>query len=560
MKRSKQLKTAIIQATLITAALFGVMSCNNKQNEEDNTDVVQSDNELNLSNLSSDDKVQFKIRSAEITNKKNPANQAPQKATTETNDLNVMRSDVNTTPVLTKPIKSKKNEIAEKKLVVVYENYDAKSIIKPNMVAKKLVGGVNSEFAEIWPIVSSDGKTIYFSRYNHPDNFSGKNDEEDIWFAEWDENKNKWGEAKNIGVPLNNKYPNFINSISPDGNTLLIGNNYFTNGKAGPGFSLSVRTAKGWSFPEQIVIEGSRHQPALSGGQLSKNKKTLLLAYEQKKHTSGGQDLYVSFVKSDNVWTKPINLGSVVNTRKTETAPFLADDDSTLYFTSNGLPGFGGNDIFVTRRLDSTWQNWTKPKNLGSVVNTNCDQSFFSVSNGKVYFSSENESNGDFDLLTLISNDTLLEQEPLLTVNSETIETVSEMVSVDSTYFSPLAIKTNTSISVVFFEFNKWELSISSKNELDKIGILLTEEPSMQIELAGFTDNAGTVDYNYILSQNRVNVVLDYLLVQFNINENRMFVKNYGETKPMANNETIEGRQLNRRVEMSVKTKLLVNK
>ena len=110
MKRSKQLKTAIIQATLITAALFGVMSCNNKQNEEDNTDVVQSDNELNLSNLSSDDKVQFKIRSAEITNKKNPANQAPQKATTETNDLNVMRSDVNTTPVLTKPIKSKKNE------------------------------------------------------------------------------------------------------------------------------------------------------------------------------------------------------------------------------------------------------------------------------------------------------------------------------------------------------------------------------------------------------------------------------------------------------------------
>ena len=560
MKRSKQLKTAIIQATLITAALFGVMSCNNKQNEEDNTDVVQSDNELNLSNLSSDDKVQFKIRSAEITNKKNPANQAPQKATTETNDLNVMRSDVNTTPVLTKPIKSKKNEIAEKKLVVVYENYDAKSIIKPNMVAKKLVGGVNSEFAEIGPIVSSDGKTIYFSRYNHPDNFSGKNDEEDIWFAEWDENKNKWGEAKNIGVPLNNKYPNFINSISPDGNTLLIGNNYFTNGKAGPGVSLSVRTAKGWSFPEQIVIEGSRHQPALSGGQLSKNKKTLLLAYEQKKHTSGGQDLYVSFVKSDNVWTKPINLGSVVNTRKTETAPFLADDDSTLYFTSNGLPGFGGNDIFVTRRLDSTWQNWTKPKNLGSVVNTNCDQSFFSVSNGKVYFSSENESNGDFDVLTLISNDTLLEQEPLLTVNSETIETVSEMVSVDSTYFSPLAIKTNTSISVVFFEFNKWELSISSKNELDKIGILLTEEPSMQIELAGFTDNAGTVDYNYILSQNRVNVVLDYLLVQFNINENRMFVKNYGETKPMANNETIEGRQLNRRVEMSVKTKLLVNK
>jgi OOP family OmpA-OmpF porin len=87
----------------------------------------------------------------------------------------------------------------------------------------------------------------------------------------------------------------------------------------------------------------------------------------------------------------------------------------------------------------------------------------------------------------------------------------------------------------------------------------LIDQPSIQIELAGFTDNVGALNYNYILSQKRVEAVLAYLMIEFDIDEERMFVKNYGETKPMANNETIEGRQLNRRVEMSVKTKLLVS-
>ena len=451
MKNRAQLKTVLIQATLVTAILFCTSSCNNKQTEEDSLNVTQSNYEPKLENLSSDNKVQFKIRTAEIISPKNTAKQVDLKSINTTSNLRDVQSDVNNTAALTKPIENKKITKVEKNADLKYKNYDATSIIKPNMVAEKLVGGVNSEFAEMGPIVSSNGKTIYFSRYKHPGNFSGKNDEEDIWFADWDEANNKWGEAKNMGTPLNNKYPNFINSISPDGNTLLIGNNYFTNGKAGPGVSLSVRTSTGWSFPEQIVIEGSKHQPALSGGQLSKNKKTLLLAYEQKRHTNGGQDIYVSFIRSNNVWTKPINLGSVVNTRGTETAPFLADDDSTLYFTSNGLPGFGGNDIFVTRRLDSTWQNWSKPKNLGSVVNTNCDQSFFSVSNGKVYFSSENESNGDFDVLTLKTNETPKEQAPLLTANFATLEPVAETASVDSTYFSPLTINTNTSMSIIFF-------------------------------------------------------------------------------------------------------------
>ncbi len=87
----------------------------------------------------------------------------------------------------------------------------------------------------------------------------------------------------------------------------------------------------------------------------------------------------------------------------------------------------------------------------------------------------------------------------------------------------------------------------------------MIDQPSIQIELAGFTDNVGALNYNYILSQKRVEAVLAYLMIEFDIDEERMFVKNYGETKPMANNETIEGRQLNRRVEMSVKTKLLVS-
>ncbi|MFL5727874.1 MAG: OmpA family protein, partial [Cytophagaceae bacterium] len=106
----------------------------------------------------------------------------------------------------------------------------------------------------------------------------------------------------------------------------------------------------------------------------------------------------------DCTWTKPLNLGKFINTKGTEAAPFLAADDKTLYYTSDGLDGYGGSDIYMSRRMDETWQNWSTPENLGPVVNSSFDESFFtlSASGNQVYFTSQSEKAEDVDMYMLV--------------------------------------------------------------------------------------------------------------------------------------------------------------
>lgn len=276
-------------------------------------------------------------------------------------------------------------------------------VIKSNMVATNLGPNVNSDFLEFGPLLAPDGKTLYFSRRADSNNVGGVKDEEDIWYSSWDENKQDWAMAKNMGVPLNNSEPNFINSISPDGNTMLLGNNYLPDGSMGPGVSVSYRTATGWTAPENLTVEEEKNVNEKANYFLSNTKKTLLLSIERKGDTYGERDLYVSFMNADTVWSKPLNLGKTLNTMGTEAAPFLASDERTLYFTSNGFSGYGGSDIYVTRRLDDSWTKWSEPENLGPVVNTAFDESFFTISasGNKVLFTSAGEKEGDQDMYTL---------------------------------------------------------------------------------------------------------------------------------------------------------------
>ncbi len=435
--------------------------------------------------------------------------------------------------------------------------FNNSSFINAYMKPTKLAGGVNSKSPELGALVSPDGKTLYFSRYQDANNIGGVKDEEDIWYSEWNEATNMWGEAKNIGAPLNNKYPNYINSISPDGNTILLGNTYLANGKMANGLSLSHRTKDGWSFPQEIKIDGVSKHTNWAGSFLSKNQNVLLLAYEQNKNTFGERDIYVSFIKADNTWSKPVNLGSVINTKGTESSPFLAADDSTMYFTTDGIPGYGGNDIYVTRRLDDTWQNWTTPKNLGPIVNTDSHQSFFSVSNGNIYFSSETELSGDLDLYML----TL--PEPTENTNGEKVPaTVFAGINgnPDSDNNSTTEEANNEVVlSIVNFDFNKTDLKKTTIYELNRLSGILKNSPSMNIEIVGHTDNVGSSRYNYYLSQKRTGAIVYYLTHQSDIDMKRISVKNYGETKPVADNNTDDGRKRNRRVEMKLKGEKTIN-
>lgn len=239
---------------------------------------------------------------------------------------------------------------------------------------------VNSVYNELQPLVTSDGKILLFSRQYHPGNTGGEDDPEDIWFSLWDEEKGEWMEAKNMGSPLNNNGPNYISSITPDGNTVIItlGNRYTKKGKMKAGVSVSTRTSEGWSIPEPFKIIKSFNLSPKSDYFMANNRKVLLMSIESDP-SFGSRDLYVSFLRKDGKWSEPLNMGSDINTTLEEASPFLAPDDKTLYFSSAGYTGFGKLDIYMSRKLDDSWTSWSEPENLGPLINSPEEDAFFNI-------------------------------------------------------------------------------------------------------------------------------------------------------------------------------------
>ena len=273
------------------------------------------------------------------------------------------------------------------------------------MAKKESLGpNINTEYDELAPVISADDKEIFFVRKNHPKNVGGINDEDDIWYSE--KKDGKWIPAINIGAPLNNKFDNFVQSITPDGNILLLANVYVKDGRSvslKQGVSVSKKLLSGWSFPEEQVIRNFRNNSNYVNYFLSANGQYLLMAIETNEGY-GGLDLYVSFKLKDNVWSAPINLGNKINTADNDYSPFLATDGISLYYSTSGKSGFGKEDIFVTRRLDETWIHWTEPINIGKPINSSESDTKFSIpaSGSYAYFSSTKDAIGLNDIFRIL--------------------------------------------------------------------------------------------------------------------------------------------------------------
>ncbi|MDQ2655911.1 MAG: OmpA family protein, partial [Bacteroidota bacterium] len=255
-------------------------------------------------------------------------------------------------------------------------------LLASGLVVEALDENINSEYSELNPLLSPDGKTLYFSRKNHPENIGGEKDKEDIWYSELD-SSGHWTLARNMGPTLNNPEPNFINSIqsvTPDGRTavMLLGNRYLANGKMQAGVSISSNVGGSWSKPIPLEIKNDYNFNEKANYFLTNNRQTLIMSVE-REDSFGDRDLYVSFMEEDSVWTEPLNLGDIINTASEESAPFLASDNKTLYFSSNGFSGYGGNDIYASQRLDDTWTNWSDPENLGPEINSTLEDLFFNI-------------------------------------------------------------------------------------------------------------------------------------------------------------------------------------
>ncbi len=261
-------------------------------------------------------------------------------------------------------------------------------LLRSGIVIEALDKNVNSEYSELNPLLSPDGKTLYFSRVNHPGNAGGTEDKEDIWYSELDSAGN-WSLARNMGPQFNNQSPNFVNtiqSVTPDGRSaiMLLGNQYGKDGKMVSGVSISSNVGGAWTEPVPLNILNDYNFNEKANYFLTNNRKTLIMSVE-RNDSEGDRDLYVSFMLADSSWTEPLSLGSIINTAAEESAPFLDADNVTLYFSSKGFSGYGGSDIYVSRRLDDSWTNWSDPENLGPEINSALEDLFFNIPAASAY-------------------------------------------------------------------------------------------------------------------------------------------------------------------------------
>ncbi len=240
---------------------------------------------------------------------------------------------------------------------------------------------INSPYQEIAPIISADGKTLYVARASDPTNYGTDKSKYDIWYSEL-QNDGSWSKLKNIGKPLNNEGDNLVISITPDNNTMLVEGVYSSSGKyvSDQGISISYRQQDGsWGIPKEVKIDDFYNLDEYESFCPSPDRKVLVMSIK-RRDTRGSKDLYVSFRKQDGTYGTPQNMGDVINTYGNDGTPFIAADGKTLYFYSYGHAGYGSADIFVTRRLDESWMNWSKPKNMGKLVNSFAWDTYFSIS------------------------------------------------------------------------------------------------------------------------------------------------------------------------------------
>jgi outer membrane protein OmpA-like peptidoglycan-associated protein len=405
---------------------------------------------------------------------------------------------------------------------------------------ERLSDAVNSKYNEIMPVISADGKTLFFDRQMHPDNTVGEFVNDDIWFAEINEDQT-WKPAQRLPKPLNNENHNYVCSISPDGNTMLVANDYnfeANSNKTNGGASITRKNIDGtWQNPEKLIIENYYNLSINAEFYLAHNQKILLMSIE-REDSQGGRDIYISFFRFDTkTWSIPKNLGATVNSAGTELTPFLAADNETLYFSSNGFSGYGETDMFFCKRLDDSWTNWTEPVNLGKPFNsTDWDAAYSLDAQGEyAYYISYQNSTKDADIFRA-KLPTSIKPKPVKTIDLA---------------LNSLSLGQTIRLQHIIFEQGTAILLDSSVEELSALIRLLNENATMEIELSGHTDIEGSPIENMKLSQERVKSIKNYLVKQ-GINPARIRTRAFGSQQPITRNRDENSKQLNRRVELKV--------
>jgi outer membrane protein OmpA-like peptidoglycan-associated protein len=256
---------------------------------------------------------------------------------------------------------------------------------------------VNTFHHEAAPIVSPDGKTLYFFVQNHPENTYGKDDSQDIWVSKKDD-AGVWGTPQHLSSPFNNSHSNQVFTILPDESLFIKGG----KGKNEKGFSI---VSSSGSLRELTVTDFNKmNKGRFYGASMSADGKHMIIYFSEIEN-SPNSDLYASHLEAKGSWSRPVKLK--LSTNLDDVGPFIGPDQKTLYFGSaRQSPGRqGGVDIYKAERMDDTWMNWGEPKNLGKPINTSALDFYFTMDNaGNVFTSRANKAleGAQLDLFMLV--------------------------------------------------------------------------------------------------------------------------------------------------------------
>jgi len=258
---------------------------------------------------------------------------------------------------------------------------------------------INTPAPETSPVLSGDGKTLYFVREGDTNNM-GDGNAADIW-ASYRKDDGGWTNAIHLPAPINNRLPNRILATEISGDVIYLTDRYQNNNTTG-GLAVSVRNGRSWSKPQSMTVEDYIPTAGESPRYHIDVTGNFLLLAAVLPGGLGKRDLYVCFRKDALLWSKPLHLGKVLNSPGDELKAFLATDGRTLYFASDGRDGYGGLDWFYTFRKDESWTQWSEPQQLGETVNTAGDDLYLTVSHwGETAIVARKGDDGNSDLMMI---------------------------------------------------------------------------------------------------------------------------------------------------------------
>ena len=504
--------------------------------------------------------------------------------------------------------RSKKVESAKKELKNCEFSIDAMANPKP-FDFKNMGEGVNSEWEEYLPSVSADGKLFVITRRGPYQNGIVS---EDFFQSEYKDGK--WTMAQNLGPSVNTMGNEGAQCLAPNGKVLFFTACDRDDGLGRCDIYISVKRNGQWSEARNIGPSiNSKHwesQPTISPDGRE------LYFVSNRPGGYGDMDIWKSVLSEKGTFSKPVNLGSTINTPYDEMSPFIHTDNQTLYFASNGHPGLGDFDLFLSRR-DYPAATWQSPINLGYPINTyGVENSLIVASDGKTaYFASDKSGYGQEDIFwfhlpqelqsqqVAYLNTKVYDAETKTPMKSsvEIIDLATGKVMISSftytktgEFFTCLPANANYAVNVskdgylfhsenfaldeqsalqalkleiplqrldkgskivlnnIFFDTDAYTLKSESEVELNTLVNFMNNNASLEVEIEGHTDNVGTESHNLKLSENRAKAVYDFL-VENGIDANRMTFKGFGVSQPITTNDTQEGRATNRRTAFRVK-------